>query len=75
MWRLYRVGRMGLVKIILSLLANLLGFLKDRQLIEAGKAEAVKDAVVAEQDKLAAVDAAVDDPANADRLRDKRFRD
>lgn len=31
---------MGLVKIVLSLLANLLGFMKDRQLIEAGKAEA-----------------------------------
>lgn len=66
---------MGLVKIVLSLLANLLGFLKDRQLIEAGKAEAVKDAVVAEQDKMAAVDAAVADPSNADRLRDARFRD
>jgi len=66
---------MGLVKIVLSLLANLLGFLKDRQLIEAGKAEAVKDAVVAEQDKMAAVDAAVADPSNADRLRASRFRD
>jgi hypothetical protein len=66
---------MGLVKIVMSLLANFLGFLKDRQLIEAGKAEAVKDAVVAEQDKMAAVDAAVADPSNADRLRDARFRD
>jgi hypothetical protein len=66
---------MGLVKIVLSLLANLLGFLKDRQLIEAGKAEAVKDAVVAEQDRVAAVDAAVADPSNADRLLEKRLRD
>lgn len=66
---------MGLVRVILSLLANLFGFMKDRQLIEAGKAEAVKDAVVAEQDKIAAVDAAVADPSNADRLRDARFRD
>ena len=66
---------MGLIKSLLSALAALFGFLKDRQLIDAGKAEAVKDAVVAEQDRVASVDAARSDPANIERLRNKRLRD
>lgn len=66
---------MGLIKSIFSFLAGLFRFLSDRQLIEAGKAEAFKDAVVAEQERVASVDAARSDPANIERLRERRFRD
>lgn len=66
MWRLCRVGRMGLVKVILSLLANLLGFLKDRQLIEAGKAEIKNEQAQATLDAIREVNAPITD---ADRER------
>lgn len=52
---------MGLVKIILSLLANLLGFLKDRQLIEAGKAEAKNEQNEATLEAVTAVRAPISD--------------
>ena len=52
---------MGLVKIVLSLLANLLGFLKDRQLIEAGKAEAKNEQNEATLEAVTAVRAPISD--------------
>jgi hypothetical protein len=52
---------MGLVKIVLSLLANLLGFMKDRQLIEAGKAEAKNEQSEATLDAVTAVRAPISD--------------
>lgn len=52
---------MGLVKIILSLLANLLGFLKDRQLIEAGKAEAKNEQNEATLEAVTVVRAPISD--------------
>lgn len=52
---------MGLVKIILSLLANLFGFLKDRQLIEAGKAEAKNEQNEATLEAVTAVRAPISD--------------
>lgn len=61
MWRLCGVGRMGLVKIVLSLLANLLGFMKDRQLIEAGKAEAKNEQNEATLEAVTAVRAPISD--------------
>lgn len=66
MWRPCRVGRMGLVKVVLSLLANLLGFLKDRQLIEAGKAEVKNEQAQATLDAIREVNAPITD---ADRER------
>jgi hypothetical protein len=52
---------MGLVKIVLTLLANLLGFLKDRQLIEAGKAEAKNEQSEATLEAVTAVRAPISD--------------
>lgn len=52
---------MGLVKIFLSLLANLLGFMKDRQLIEAGKAEAKNEQSEATLEAVTAVRAPISD--------------
>lgn len=52
---------MGLIKIVLSLLANLFGFLKDRQLIEAGKAEAKNEQNEATLEAVAAVRAPISD--------------
>ena len=52
---------MGLVKIVLSLLANLLGFMKDRQLIEAGKAEAKNEQNEATLEAVTAVRAPISD--------------
>lgn len=57
---------MGMVKIVLSLLANLFGFLKDRQLIEAGKAEAKNEQNEATLEAVTAVRAPISD---ADRKR------
>lgn len=56
-----RVARMGLIKVVLSLLANLLGFLKDRQLIEAGKAEAKNEQSEATLEAVTAVRAPISD--------------
>ena len=52
---------MGLVKIVLSLLANLLGFLKDRQLIKAGKEEAKNEQNEATLEAVTAVRAPISD--------------
>jgi len=52
---------MGLIKVVLSLLANLLGFLKDRQLIEAGKAEAKNEQSEATLEAVTAVRAPISD--------------
>jgi membrane glycosyltransferase len=52
---------MGLIKVVLTLLANLLGFLKDRQLIEAGKAEAKNEQSEATLEAVTAVRAPISD--------------
>ncbi|MEQ9449654.1 MAG: hypothetical protein RLN70_12245 [Rhodospirillaceae bacterium] len=56
-------------------LAELLGLLKDRQLIEAGKAEQQRDDLLEHARRVDAADDARSDPNRLERLRRKRYRD
>ncbi len=56
-------------------LAELFGFLKNRQLINAGKAEQQRDDMLEHMRRVEAADDARADPARLERLRHKRYRD
>tara|TARA_R110000868_G_scaffold26661_8_gene102427 strand:- start:1199 stop:1408 length:210 start_codon:yes stop_codon:yes gene_type:complete len=66
---------LAVLKAVFTGLAELFGFLKDRRLMNAGKAEQQRNDLLEHQERVDRANDARADPARLERLRERRFRD